>query len=118
MQTITQPPGRARARLGGRIQFQVANDHFRESAKAFLRVFKVLRPESFLRTVNPAGARRSQERVLNIERDDHLGEWLLPRGGTNPPERAQLRPLINRLVLFVQESPAQRAREAEAAVIR
>ena len=79
-QTKTQSPRRSRAGLRDRIQLQIMRDHFRESAEAFFGVFNFFRPESFLRTVNPAGTRCAKQRVLNIDCDDQCGEWRLPSG--------------------------------------
>src|SRR2546421_8164998 len=117
MQTETESAGCPRAGFRRGIQVQVPFDHLGESAKTLLGAVKILGAQSFLRSVNPAGARCAQQRVLNIDCHDQSGQCRLRDGWTNPLKRGQAAPLFNRLFVFIQKSPAKRASVAKTAVI-
>src|SRR5437773_5413291 len=72
-QTETQSAGSPGAGFRCCVQVQVPSDHLGQLAETFFRMRKIFGTQSLLRAVNPAGASRAEQRVLDINRHEEFG---------------------------------------------
>src|SRR5206468_914918 len=79
--------------------------------------FKIVGPQSFLRSVNSCAAIRLQQWILHINGHRKRLEEAEPFRRPHLGERAQFRPANNFFVVGAKKLPAQRARQSKPAIV-
>src|SRR5579859_3626475 len=116
-QAKTQAARRARAGFIGVIAAKVFFDNPGEAAQATFCQRTIRRGQPFLRAINPRATARAQQRILHVHGNQKLTE---PAGSTRPPqsgERMKRGPFCDRFSGGIEKSPAERASDAEPAII-